>query len=96
MATILRASPELLLLNVTGLKRVTDSPLTEAAALCPKLRVVVAKSANSISDELLGRLCDDLPGLVAMNYYGDIIGSDADAPWGASGTVIVGKYRLEY
>jgi hypothetical protein len=34
--------------------------------------------------------------LVAMNYYGAIVGEDADSSWGACGTIKVGKYSLEY
>lgn len=59
----------------------------------------VAKSANNISDELLERLCEEMPSdLVAINYYGDKIGDDVDAAWGSNSTgrFKVGRWILDY
>ena len=98
MQAVVLSSPHLLLVNCTGVKRLTDLPFVDAHILLPHLRVLVAKSANSVSDELLGSLCDAIPELVAINYYGDRIGDDADAAWGSNSTgrIKVQRWTLEY
>lgn len=155
LAALVQNVPSLLLLNCTGIKRLTDTPFLSAAELMPDLRVsmllhflyrcidlrrpsffsalpffffffllffiffciipfsfsatnrssfiltkvFVAKSANNISDELLERLCEEMPSdLVAINYYGDKIGDDADAAWGSNSTgrFKVGRWILDY
>ena len=93
MRAIAQNTPNLLLINCTGIKRLTDAPFLDAASLWPHLRVFIAKSANNISDELLAQLCDDFAeALIAINYYGDKIGDDSDAAWGSNST---GRFKVD-
>jgi len=98
MRAVVLSAPQLLLLNCTGVKRLTDVPFLDVHVLLPQLKVLVAKSANNVSDDVLSTLCDLLPGLIAINYYGDRIGDNPDAAWGSNSTgrIKVHQWTLEY
>lgn len=89
---------KLLKLDLTGVKRLRGEWIRLLPQILPKLRVLILRDVNNVSDIILQKVAEDLDDCIVIDYYGSSMTplGGSDLSWRTSGSVSIDGMILTY